>query len=88
MKGHLFGFPCSEGTSAIPHIQRIDTLTMRLERARQIVAKGQISAVPNREGHYVVGAGRDISFYVVNEQGSRNDNPQEIDLPHRRPRAP
>ncbi len=82
MKGHLFGFPCSEGTSAIPHIQRIDTLTMRLERARQIVAKGQISAVPNRGGHYVVGADHDINFYVINEHGSCNDNLQEIDLLH------
>ncbi len=82
MKVRFFRFPRSEGTSDIPHILRIDTLTERLERARQIVAKGQISAAPNREGHYIVGADHDSGFYVVNAQGCCNDSPEDIDLLH------
>jgi len=69
MKVNFFGFPRSEATSDIPHIQQIDNLTLSLERARWIVAKGRISAVLNREGHYVVGSDHEKGFYVPNPQG-------------------
>ena len=79
MKVNFLGFPRSEAISNIPHIQRIDDLTLRLERARRIVAKGRISAVPNREGHYVVGSDHEKGFYVPNAQGCC-DSQQDIDV--------
>ena len=79
---HLLGFPRSKGASDIPHIQRIDTLTVRLERARQIVTKGRISAVPNRDGHYIVGTDHSSGFYLVNAEGCCNDSKQDVDLLH------
>ena len=79
MKVNFFGFLRSEATSDIPHIQQIDNLTLSLERARWIVAKGRISAVLNREGHYVVGSDHQKGFYVPNPQGCC-DSQQDIDL--------
>ncbi len=79
MKVNFFGFPRSEATSDIPHIQQIENLTLRLERARRIVAKGRISPVLNREGHYVVGPDHEKGFHVVNAQGCC-DSQQDIDL--------
>ncbi len=79
MKVNFFGFPRSEATSDIPHVQQIDNLTLQLERARQIVGKRRVSAVLNREGHYVVGPDHEKGFHVVNAQGCC-DSQQDINL--------
>ena len=82
MRMHFLGFPRSKEATDIPHIQRIDTLAMRLESARQIVTRGRISAVPNREGHYVVGTDHGSGFFVVDAEGCCKDSDQDIDLLH------
>ena len=51
------------------HIQQIETMNARLEKARGLVAEGRVFPAANKKGHHVVFEPQGKRFYVVNAEG-------------------
>lgn len=61
----------------VSHIQQIETMNTRLEKARAIVAEGRV--FPARK-KYVVFAPQEKRFYIVTAEGCCTDGQRGIDL--------
>ena len=78
-----FNTPRNETASPdkrISHIQQIETMNTRLEKARAVVAAGRVFPGLNRKDHYVVFAPQENGFYIVNAEGCCTDGQRRVDL--------
>ena len=64
----------------VSHIQQIETMNTRLEKARGLVAEGRVFPARNKKRQYVVFAPQEKRFYIVNAEGCCTDRQRGIDL--------
>lgn len=61
-------------------ISQIEALSKRLEKARDIVARGAIRPIIGKPGHYAVDASDGRGFYLVNGECTCEDARRSADL--------